>query len=769
MSAREIVVVRDESKAGEGRESGSRPVSSRDTSRPVSFSGPISRSSSELDGMEIDKGVPHAHSKSGDARKQPPLDASTNRTPTMAMASVALPPPMPVGLPPGVVHDDASAGPIQASQGPNHQSHIASAGLPQQTSPRGAHNTATTPSNLSMRTSSFRSMQSDDSLGRSSLLSPSQSIPTLPPVMVQTSMPQLGTSAAAPAQPISVPSAPSGKSGDKDYDQKWYTMCLELMHNASRGRFALVKQKLAQGAPVTFADYDKRTALHLAAANGSLATVNVLIDAGADVNAQDRWGGTPVRDALAAEHTEVVLRLEEAGAIQESDADGFDAADKPSIELVQFSSQGNLDAVKERVSSGVPVNVCDYDQRTPLHLACTHGHEKVVDFLLLNGASAVAKDRMGRTPVENAVKNGHRHVLEVLKRCASSDPPLHALLTELRSPRNGSTAVPTAPSGTLASPLPIPPLSSTGLPAHDLVPMNGNGHSGAFGISRPKSTPNAEQLERMRTELTAISHSMSMGHIGIASDDFASTSTDATGHHNTDEKDCAAPTPSSQSLPPTPYDMEVRNHDMDAERARLEVEYAIERARLDEEHRAKVESLERKKTVNFHRSAYDSQSAPSVSPQSGVPTMLTPSSQSGSPHMPLAHAVMPGHSGDLPVAATCDESTTLDDAVLKSGANYSSSVDGASSGQQTPRQGMHQGASTVPSNSRRDAADVSHVPVVDVRVPLYDSSGGEHEALQDADSSRPTDVGAAIVEGILVDASRGFTSPSSETQAEHMH
>ena len=45
-------------------------------------------------------------------------------------------------------------------------------------------------------------------------------------------------------------------------------------------------------------DYDDRFALHLAAANGKLLAVSYLLSICADPNAKDRWGSTPIEDAL---------------------------------------------------------------------------------------------------------------------------------------------------------------------------------------------------------------------------------------------------------------------------------------------------------------------------------------------------------------------------------------------------------------------------------------------------------------------------------------
>jgi serine/threonine protein kinase/ankyrin repeat protein len=767
-AAREIVVVRDESKSGGDRAT----ASSRASSRPVSFSGlskdrgPMSRSTSD-DGVV--KGPDHAAASAhqSDTRLQSLANAARINTPILPPASAALPPPVPVSLPAAVVHDDAAAGHAQPTEAALHQlPHVPSLGL--QSHGYGTSSTpvsASTLSNLGVRTNSFRSVQSDDSVGMSShLVSPTQSIATPAAAPSQATVPRLGAAASANALAGTMPN-PSGIGGDPDYNQKWYTMCLELMHNASRGRFALVKQKLAQGVSPNFADYDKRTALHLAAAAGSLATVNVLIDAGADVNAQDRWGGTAIRDALAANHVEVVLRLEEAGATRQDDTEGFDAADKPSIELVQFSSDGNLAAVKERVSSGVPVNVCDYDQRTPLHLACSQGHADVVDFLLLNGANAVAKDRMGRTPVENAVKNGHRHVLEVLKRSAHSDAPLLALLTELRAPATAGTpnAAPTV-SGPPASPMAQQSAAAAAWPASDGKAVNGNGH-GAFGSSRPKSTPNAEQLERMRTE-AAISHSISMGHIGIASDDFAGSSNGAAGHYVGNDGREHFASASSQSLPPTPYEAQIASDSVDLEHARLLKEYERERNRLDAEHRAKIEGLRRKKTANLNRNAHDYHGASSVSPQSGVPASSvgalprsgTPAymSSSSSPAIAVedlspddysAAAAVGGHPPRLRMSQM-----TLPVAAVDAGMGQLSSM---------PQSPAPEPAPSV--HAQPQIGGPSSISSIDVQVPLFDGDGVNFKRLSEGETSLPV----AIVEGIVEDASRGGGAPFATRGADH--
>ena len=61
-------------------------------------------------------------------------------------------------------------------------------------------------------------------------------------------------------------------------------------------------------------DYDKRTALHLAAGEGHLQIVEALCSAGADPNVEDRWHRRPLDDALMGNYTDIVAELKKYGA-----------------------------------------------------------------------------------------------------------------------------------------------------------------------------------------------------------------------------------------------------------------------------------------------------------------------------------------------------------------------------------------------------------------------------------------------------------------------
>eukprot|EP00892_Ulva_mutabilis_P004619 jgi/Ulvmu1/2529/UM138_0034.1 len=62
------------------------------------------------------------------------------------------------------------------------------------------------------------------------------------------------------------------------------------------------------------ADYDRRTPLHVASAEGSFSTCEWLLDHGASVNALDRFQRTPLEDAVRSNYPEICSLLMENGA-----------------------------------------------------------------------------------------------------------------------------------------------------------------------------------------------------------------------------------------------------------------------------------------------------------------------------------------------------------------------------------------------------------------------------------------------------------------------
>jgi len=84
---------------------------------------------------------------------------------------------------------------------------------------------------------------------------------------------------------------------------------------AAEGDFDEVEMLLISGdVDVNEGDYDKRTALHLAAGEGNVDIVKLLCEYKADINTEDRWGNRPLDDAVRGVNQESARILKEYGA-----------------------------------------------------------------------------------------------------------------------------------------------------------------------------------------------------------------------------------------------------------------------------------------------------------------------------------------------------------------------------------------------------------------------------------------------------------------------
>jgi glutaminase len=90
-------------------------------------------------------------------------------------------------------------------------------------------------------------------------------------------------------------------------------LLVDLCWAASEGDLNGIRRLLVEGVDLDEADYDGRTALHLAASEGQAHVVEYFIARGASLRPVDRWGHTPVDDARRAGHTGIVGLLEHPG------------------------------------------------------------------------------------------------------------------------------------------------------------------------------------------------------------------------------------------------------------------------------------------------------------------------------------------------------------------------------------------------------------------------------------------------------------------------
>ncbi len=200
----------------------------------------------------------------------------------------------------------------------------------------------------------------------------------------------------------------------------------EIVWASSKGDLGALARHAVRGDDLEIADYDARTPLHLAAAEGQAGVVTWLLEHGVQPNPRDRWGGTPLDDASEAGHDSVVAILEERGGVRSDaresreDVEGytmhptsFEASEH--AQLIWAAALGDVDALRRLVARGTHLDVADYDLRTPLHLAAAEGHREIVAILLAQGVNPWPRDRWGRTPADDARLGGHHDVVEILE------------------------------------------------------------------------------------------------------------------------------------------------------------------------------------------------------------------------------------------------------------------------------------------------------------------------------------------------------------------
>jgi ankyrin repeat protein len=131
-----------------------------------------------------------------------------------------------------------------------------------------------------------------------------------------------------------------------------------------------------------------------AARENNLPEVSRLLSVGADVNARNNFGSTPLSWASHYGHVPVVVELLKHGADIDATVNGW----------------------------------------TPLHLACNYGHLPVVKALVSGGANILAANNDGLLPVHEAVSSGHTAVAKYLLQhiyATTRRLPLHELVEDI--------------------------------------------------------------------------------------------------------------------------------------------------------------------------------------------------------------------------------------------------------------------------------------------------------------------------------------------------
>ncbi|MEN6333061.1 MAG: serpin family protein [Phycisphaerales bacterium] len=209
--------------------------------------------------------------------------------------------------------------------------------------------------------------------------------------------------------------APGSRCGHQGRNGRGKT----VLHEAGQfDRVDVARALLAHGADVNAKDEDGDTPLHASLSHWSGAGIaEMLVLAGADVGAKNNEGKTPLHLAVVNYYAYAV------NAVTSQDPNRYSTEEAVRGIELPFA----MKMVKLLVDKGADVKAVDSGGGTPLHEAAGAGREEIVRFLVDKGADVNAVDSDGGTPLSDAAGWGSDGVVRfLLEKGARTDGDIGA-------------------------------------------------------------------------------------------------------------------------------------------------------------------------------------------------------------------------------------------------------------------------------------------------------------------------------------------------------
>ena len=172
----------------------------------------------------------------------------------------------------------------------------------------------------------------------------------------------------------------------------------------------MVNTLLALGADIDAAQRQGRTPIMAAAYSGSVAALQILISQGANIDAMDEEGYTALFCALQRNHADAALLL-----LQNRLRLNTTFTDHRESALHLAISKGYYDVVEKLLEKDADIEICDSDGDTALQWAVRKGNVGIVETLIRHGAEINRQNEYTRETVLHwAIKCGHIPITHVL-------------------------------------------------------------------------------------------------------------------------------------------------------------------------------------------------------------------------------------------------------------------------------------------------------------------------------------------------------------------
>ncbi|KAI1177031.1 hypothetical protein F4777DRAFT_222673 [Nemania sp. FL0916] len=189
-----------------------------------------------------------------------------------------------------------------------------------------------------------------------------------------------------------------------------------LSHASVQGHEAIVRVLLMHGANVEARDNYGRTPLSYAAMplDRNKGVVELLLESGARIESKDHYGRTPLSRAVTSweQDQDVIHLLLESGA----DIESIDNNGRTPLSHAVTSWDQNQDVVRLLIENGANIGSKDDRGRTPLFHAITFGrlNEDIIRLLIGDGANIETKESNECTPVSLAHTKGENSLVRTL-------------------------------------------------------------------------------------------------------------------------------------------------------------------------------------------------------------------------------------------------------------------------------------------------------------------------------------------------------------------